>query len=71
MNTTTTAMAERVVAILRAHEAELRRAGVQHLSLFGSVARGDAKVDCDVDLLVELDPGPISGCSPSERWSGS
>jgi hypothetical protein len=54
--TTTTNMAEQVIATLRAHEAELRRAGIRHLSLFGSVARGDAAVDSDVDLVVELDP---------------
>ena len=46
MSTTSTAdTAERVIATLRAHEAELRRAGIRHLSLFGSVARGDAEAD--------------------------
>lgn len=54
--TTTTGLAERVIATLRAHEAELRQAGIRHLSLFGSVARGDARADSDVDLLVDLDP---------------
>jgi uncharacterized protein len=39
---------------LRAHEAELRRAGVQSLSLFGSAARGDAGRDSDVDIAVRL-----------------
>ena len=52
--TTATDMAEHVIATLRAHEAELHRAGIRHLSLFGSVARGDATVDSDVDLVVEL-----------------
>jgi hypothetical protein len=56
MSTTTIDMGERVIATLRAHEAELRRAGIRHLSLFGSVARGDAEVDSDVDLAAELDP---------------
>jgi len=54
--TTTTDLAERVIATLRAHEAELRRAGIRHLSLFGSVARGDAEATSDVDLAAELDP---------------
>ena len=54
--TTTTDMAEHVIAILRAHEAELRRAGIRHLSLFGSVARNDATVDSDVDLAAEFEP---------------
>ena len=54
--TTTTSLAEHVIAILRAHEAELRQAGIQHLSLFGSVARGDAEAGSDVDLVAEFDP---------------
>jgi hypothetical protein len=39
MNTTTIKLADHVIAALRAHEAELRQAGIRHLSLFGSVAR--------------------------------
>jgi predicted nucleotidyltransferase len=57
MSTTTTAdLAEHVIATLRAHETELRQAGIRCLSLFGSVARDDADVDSDVDLAAELDP---------------
>jgi uncharacterized protein len=48
--------ADSVIGALRAHEAELRQAGVRHLSLFGSVARGDAAADSDVDLAAELQP---------------
>jgi predicted nucleotidyltransferase len=40
---------------LREHEAELRALGVRHASIFGSVARGDARADSDVDVLVDLD----------------
>jgi predicted nucleotidyltransferase len=54
--TTTTDLAEHVIATLRAHEAELRQAGIRRLSLFGSVARGDAEADSDVDLVAEFDP---------------
>jgi uncharacterized protein len=46
---------EEVLATLRAHEAELRDAGVLTLSVFGSVARDDAGVASDVDVLVRLD----------------
>jgi predicted nucleotidyltransferase len=57
MSTTTASdLAEHVIATLRAHEAELRQAGIRRLSLFGSVARGDAEADSDVDLAAELDP---------------
>jgi hypothetical protein len=34
-------LAEHVIATPRAHDVELRRAGIRRLSLFGSVARGD------------------------------
>ena len=54
--TTATDLADRVIATLRAHEPELRRAGIRRLSLFGSVARGDAAPDSDVDLAAEFDP---------------
>jgi len=54
--TSTTDLAEHVIATLRAHEAELRKAGIRHLSLFGAVARGDAEDESDVDLAAELDP---------------
>jgi len=58
MSTTTTAsdLAEHVLTVLRMHEAELRRAGILRLSLFGSVARGDAEASSDIDLAAELDP---------------
>ena len=46
---------ERVVGLLRARAPELRAQGVRGLALFGSVARGEARPDSDVDLLVELD----------------
>ncbi len=52
----TTDPAADVLATLRAHETELRCAGIRHLSLFGSVARGDAAASSDVDLAAELDP---------------
>ena len=53
---TTTAMTEQVIATLQAHEAELRQAGIRRLSVFGSVARGDAEANSDVDLAAEFDP---------------
>jgi uncharacterized protein len=43
-----------ILASLRAHEAELRRAGVVSLSVFGSVARGDAGPKSDIDIVVRL-----------------
>jgi predicted nucleotidyltransferase len=44
-----------VIAQLRAHERQLKEAGIVRLSLFGSTARGDAGPDSDVDLLAAFD----------------
>src|SRR5271157_2580978 len=46
---------EQIVSKLREHEPELRSAGVVHLLVFGSVARGEASPDSDVDLMGEFD----------------
>jgi predicted nucleotidyltransferase len=46
---------ERVIAALRAHQAELHRRGVRHAALFGSIARGEGKRTSDIDILIELD----------------
>ncbi|MGH8245804.1 MAG: nucleotidyltransferase family protein [Gammaproteobacteria bacterium] len=41
---------------MQAHQAELRQRGVRHAAVFGSVARGEATADSDIDVLVDLDP---------------
>jgi len=50
------AKANEVIATLRVHSAELQQAGIRHLSLFGSVARGESSAVSDIDLAAELDP---------------
>lgn len=45
---------DRILDQLRQHQAELQSAGVETLSLFGSVARGDDGPDSDVDVAVTL-----------------
>ena len=45
-----------ILEALQAHEAELRRRGVRHAAVFGSFARGEARPDSDIDVLVDLDP---------------
>jgi len=42
---------------LAAQAPELRRRGVRHLAIFGSVARGEDRADSDVDLAVEIEDG--------------
>ena len=44
-----------VIAKLRQYEPELRAAGIMRLSLFGSVARGEASPESDLDLMAEFD----------------
>jgi predicted nucleotidyltransferase len=49
-----------VIAVIAAHRHEIvDRFGVRSLSLFGSVARDEARPDSDVDLLVEFE-GPTT-----------
>ncbi len=48
---------EQVIAVLQSHEGQLRHRGVLSAALFGSAARGEARPDSDLDILVEIDPG--------------
>lgn len=45
-----------ILTSLRAHEADLRGRGVEHVAVFGSVVRAEERPDSDVDLFVELSP---------------
>jgi predicted nucleotidyltransferase len=48
---------DQIIATLKAAEPELRRRGIRHAALFGSVARGEERPDSDIDILVEFEPG--------------
>lgn len=50
---------EDVLAALRGMREDLRPFGVRHVSVFGSVARGEAGVNSDVDLAVDVDPSAL------------
>lgn len=52
---------EEAIARIKPHEAELRAAGITSLALFGSVARGEARADSDVDLMCEIDSNSRMG----------
>ena len=56
---------DQVIALLAAHRADLARFAVRRLSLFGSVARDEARPGSDVDLLVEFE-GPAT----FDRYTG-
>lgn len=47
--------AHRIKQLLQRHELELKTGGIAKLSIFGSVARGEAGEFSDVDLLTEFD----------------
>jgi predicted nucleotidyltransferase len=59
MAATKTNSAKRVIFTLRPHEP--RAAGIRLLSLFASLARGDADDASDVDIVAELDPAARIG----------
>lgn len=44
-----------IIGKLRSHAPALRHRGIRELWLFGSVARGDARPDSDVDLFAEFE----------------
>jgi uncharacterized protein len=52
---------DEIISKLRAHESELRAAGVAGLALFGSAARGEQREDSDVDVVVRLTDEARSG----------
>jgi len=54
---------EQVLRMIRAHEAGLRALGVSRLWLFGSLARGEAGADSDVDIMIAIPRGRSSRCS--------
>lgn len=49
----------KVITKLKQHEAELKRLGVEHLYLFGSTARGEARDDSDIDLFFDHPVGSL------------
>jgi uncharacterized protein len=52
---------EHVLRILHQEAPGLRALGITHLSLFGSVARGEAGPKSDIDLRIEVNPAARFG----------
>jgi uncharacterized protein len=45
-----------IIDRIRENEVAIRAEGVAHLAIFGSRARGDARTDSDLDVLIEVSP---------------
>jgi uncharacterized protein len=50
---------ETALRVLKQHRRELENLGVKSLAVFGSIARNEATLESDVDILVEYE-GPVT-----------
>jgi uncharacterized protein len=50
---------EEAIRRLQDHQAELKRLGVEHLYLFGSIANDHSRDDSDVDLFFDHQKGKL------------
>ena len=46
---------DEILALLKRRQRQLKKFGVHSLSLFGSIARNQARQDSDIDILVEFE----------------
>jgi predicted nucleotidyltransferase len=50
---------DEAIGLLKQHEGELKRLGVDHLYLFGSTARDAASDESDIDLFFDHENGKL------------
>jgi predicted nucleotidyltransferase len=46
---------DQILALLKSHRRQLKKYGIHSLSIFGSVARDQARKNSDVDILVDFE----------------
>jgi len=49
-----------VLKTLKKHQSDLSENGVKSLAVFGSVARGEAEIESDIDILVAFHQAPVT-----------
>ena len=52
---------DEILCMLKSAEPQLRARGVTRAALFGSVARGEARPDSDIDVMIEIAPDADMG----------
>ncbi len=48
---------EEVIRLIKENYGEIKKFGVKRIGIFGSVVRGEAGEDSDIDILVEFEYG--------------
>jgi predicted nucleotidyltransferase len=46
---------DQILALLKSHKRQLKKYGIHSLSIFGSVARNQARKNSDIDILVDFE----------------
>ena len=58
---------QQIFSQIQDQRAQLKALGIKRLGLFGSFVRNDARLDSDVGILVEFEPGQKTFPFPSNN----
>jgi len=59
---------KKAISLIHKHRPDLVKFGVKSLALFGSTARGEAKPESDVDILVEFEGRTTFDCFMDTKY---